>query len=123
VFAFPIFSSIPKSSEPLRNKLNLSKNRRNAEKLRSFYIRLGNTTELYMANEQRGGSANFANDPERASEAGKKGGEHSHGGQHGQEGGSPKQQGGSSPGQQGGAGNFANDREKASEAGRKGGQS
>jgi uncharacterized protein len=59
----------------------------------------------------------------RASEAGKKGGEHSHGGQHGQEGGSPKQQGGSSPGQQGGAGNFANDREKASEAGRKGGQS
>jgi uncharacterized protein len=29
---------------------------------------------------QRGGSGNFANDPERASEAGRKGGEHSHGG-------------------------------------------
>jgi general stress protein YciG len=29
---------------------------------------------------QRGGSVNFANDPERASEANKKGGEHSHGG-------------------------------------------
>lgn len=37
-----------------------------------------------MANEssnQRGGSGNFANDPERASEVGRKGGEHSHGGQ------------------------------------------
>lgn len=64
--------------------------------------------------EKRGG--NFANDPKRASEAGKKGGEHSHGGssQHEQKGGSAHQQGGS--------GNFANDREKASEAGRKGGQ-
>jgi len=40
---------------------------------------------------------NFANDKEKASEAGKKGGQHS-------------------------GGNFANDREKASEAGRKGGQ-
>jgi general stress protein YciG len=41
---------------------------------------------------------NFANDREKASEAGKKGGQSS-------------------------GGNFANDREKASEAGRKGGQS
>lgn len=40
---------------------------------------------------------NFANDREKASEAGKKGGQSS-------------------------GGNFANDREKASEAGRKGGQ-
>ncbi|CRL99940.1 MULTISPECIES: con-10 family general stress protein [Pseudomonas] len=40
---------------------------------------------------------NFANDPQKASEAGKKGGQAS-------------------------GGNFANDREKASEAGRKGGQ-
>ena len=34
-----------------------------------------------MANEssnQRGGSGNFANDPERASEAGRKGGQQSH---------------------------------------------
>ncbi len=67
-----------------------------------------------MANEQRGGSGNFANDPQRASEAGKKGGEHSHGGQQSQTGGSSKQQGGS--------GNFANDPQRASEAGRKGGQ-
>lgn len=35
-----------------------------------------------MANEsnQRGGSGKFANDPEKASEAGRKGGEDSHGG-------------------------------------------
>lgn len=64
----------------------------------------------------------FSQDPELASEAGKKGGENSHGGQ--------QQASGSSRGQQdgggsdrGGSGNFANDREKASEAGRKGGQS
>ena len=59
--------------------------------------------------EQRGGSGNFANDRQKASEAGKKGGEHSHSGKQG-EGGS------------GGSGNFANDPEKASEAGRKGGE-
>ena len=48
--------------------------------------------------EHRGGSGNFAEDRQKASEAGKKGGQHS------------------------GGGNFANDREKASEAGKKGGQ-
>lgn len=64
-----------------------------------------------MANE-RGGSGNFANDPHRASEAGKKGGEQSHKGQHSQGGGGSSQQGG----------NFADDPEKAREAGRKGGQ-
>ena len=47
--------------------------------------------------EHRGGSGNFAEDREKASEAGKKGGKNS-------------------------GGNFANDREKASEAGRVGGQ-
>lgn len=47
---------------------------------------------------QRGGSGNFANDPQRASEAGKKGGQAS-------------------------GGNFANDPARASEAGKKGGQS
>jgi len=46
--------------------------------------------------QHRGGSGNFAEDKERASEAGKKGGQHS-------------------------GGNFKNDREKASEAGKKGG--
>jgi general stress protein YciG len=46
---------------------------------------------------QNSNSGNFANDREKASEAGKKGGQNS-------------------------GGNFANDREKASEAGRKGGQ-
>jgi general stress protein YciG len=93
-----------------------------------------------MANEQRGGSGNFANDPQRASEAGQKGGQQSHGGQQNQSGGQggqqgsggqsggQQQQGGQGSGQQGGSrennpGNFANDREKASEAGRKGGQS
>ncbi|MGD8106970.1 general stress protein [Pantoea sp. FN0302] len=48
--------------------------------------------------ERRGGSGNFAEDREKASEAGKKGGQQS-------------------------GGNFKNDREKASEAGKKGGQS
>jgi hypothetical protein len=58
--------------------------------------------------EERGGSGNFANDPQRASEAGKKGGEHNHGKQQQQhQSGSSKQQGG---------GNFADDRERASEA-------
>lgn len=47
--------------------------------------------------EHRGGAGNFAENPEKASEAGKKGGHNS-------------------------GGNFANDREKASEAGKKGGQ-
>ena len=47
--------------------------------------------------EHRGGSGNFAEDHEKASEAGKKGGQNS-------------------------GGNFANDREKASEAGKKGGE-
>jgi general stress protein YciG len=34
--------------------------------------------------KQQGGSGNFADDPQRASEAGKKGGQHSHGGASGQ---------------------------------------
>ncbi|MCE0491307.1 general stress protein [Pantoea sp. Mb-10] len=52
--------------------------------------------------EHRGGSGNFAEDKQKASEAGKKGGQHS---------------------SNGGGGNFKNDREKASEAGKKGGSS
>jgi uncharacterized protein len=79
-----------------------------------------------MANEQRGGSGNFANDPQRASEEGRKGAEQRN--QQNQQGGSQGQQGGEQgkggqQSQQGNPGNFANDREKASEAGRKGGQS
>ncbi|WP_080095882.1 general stress protein [Salmonella enterica] len=50
-----------------------------------------------MANH-RGGSDNFAEDRERASEAGRKGGQHS-------------------------GGNFKNDPQRASEAGKKGGKS
>jgi uncharacterized protein len=48
--------------------------------------------------EHRGGSGNFAEDPQRASEAGREGGKQS-------------------------GGNFANDPQRASEAGRKGGSS
>jgi general stress protein YciG len=48
--------------------------------------------------KRRGGKSNFAEDPQRASEAGKKGGKNS-------------------------GGNFKNNRERAVEAGRKGGQS
>jgi general stress protein YciG len=61
--------------------------------------------------------SNFANDPQKASEAGKKGAEQRQ---------QDQSSGSSQGGQQGGSqnpGNFANDREKASEAGRKGGQS
>lgn len=47
--------------------------------------------------EHRGGSGNFAEDREKASEAGRKGGQHS-------------------------GGNFKNDPQRASEAGKKGGQ-
>jgi len=59
----------------------------------------------------------FSKDHELAAEAGRKGGEHSHGGQTS---GSP--QGQAHGGHQGGRGNFAEDRERASEAGRKGGE-
>jgi len=48
--------------------------------------------------EHRGGSGNFADNPQKASEAGKKGGQSS------------------------GGGNFKNDRAKASEDGKKGGK-
>ena len=66
----------------------------------------------------QGGKGNFANDPQRASEAGKKGGQQSQGS------GSQKDMGQKESGnpQRGGAGSFANDPAKASEAGRKGGQ-
>lgn len=47
--------------------------------------------------EHRGGSGNFAEDKEKASEAGRKGGQHS-------------------------GGNFKNDPQRASEAGKKGGE-
>ncbi|ELZ8933353.1 general stress protein [Cronobacter dublinensis] len=47
--------------------------------------------------QHRGGSGNFAEDRQRASEAGQKGGQHS-------------------------GGNFKNDPDRASEAGRKGGE-
>lgn len=49
-----------------------------------------------MATKHRGGSGNFAEDPQRAAEAGRKGGQVS-------------------------GGNFKNDPQKAAEAGRKGG--
>lgn len=60
----------------------------------------------------------FSQDRELAAEAGRKGGEHSHGGQQQQSGGWSGQQGG----QRGGSDNFANDRQRASDAGRRGGQ-
>ena len=65
-----------------------------------------------MANEQRGGSGNFSEDRERASEAGKKGAEQR------------QSQSGASQGEheRGGKGNFAENPERASEAGKKGGQ-
>lgn len=50
-----------------------------------------------MAEQHRGGSGNFAENRDKASEAGRKGGQHS-------------------------GGNFKNDPQRASEAGKKGGQ-
>ncbi len=55
-----------------------------------------------MANNTSGNPGNFANDPEKAREAGRVGGTHQ--------------------GQENNPANFANDREKAAEAGSKGGQ-
>jgi general stress protein YciG len=82
--------------------------------------------EHVMANEnQQGKSGTFASNPEKASEAGKKGGQHSHSGSQQQSGSGKAQQGGSDKAeesQRGGSANFANDREKASEAGKKGGK-
>jgi len=69
--------------------------------------------------QNRGGWGNFAQDRETASEAGRKGGEHSHGGGTITEDRDKSRESGG--GQRGGSGNFAKDREKASEAGRKGG--
>jgi uncharacterized protein len=60
----------------------------------------------------------FSRDHELASEAGRKGGAHSHSGQAGSQVGA-SHQGGNRPG---GHGNLAEDRERASEAGRKGGE-
>jgi uncharacterized protein len=62
-----------------------------------------------VADEQR----SFSQDPELAAAAGRKGGEHSHGGHQGSQVGSSHQ---------GGQGNFAEDRNRAAEAGRKGGE-
>lgn len=72
---------------------------------------MAKTSESSGTPPTSGQGKNFADDPERAREAGRKGGEHSHSGQ---------PSGGSS--HSGGGGNFAQDREKASEAGRKGGE-
>lgn len=70
-----------------------------------------------MANpdDKRGNPGNFADDRERASEAGRKGGEH----------GNQRQQSQSPGGQRqmGGGGNFAQNPERAAEAGREGGRS
>ena len=67
-----------------------------------------------MATHERGGSGNFAADPKRAAEAGRKGGQRSHSNQHTQAGDDDKKQHSS--------GNFADDSKRASEAGKKGGQ-
>lgn len=75
--------------------------------------------ERVMAHNQ-----GFANNPDNAREAGKKGGEHSHQNQRGQQSASnsDRKQSGSHGSERGGSGNVANDRQRASEAGRKSGQ-
>jgi general stress protein YciG len=71
------------------------KTEREAWVIPCFYF---NQREVRQMAEHRGGSNNFSEDREKASEAGRKGGQHS-------------------------GGNFKNDPERASEAGKKGGQS
>ncbi len=81
-----------------------------------------------MANTSTRG---FAQDSTRASEAGKKGGENSHGGQKSAKSAAGKSEGGKSSGNKssggkssaGKSGNFADNPAKAAEAGRKGGKS
>ncbi len=63
-----------------------------------------------MANTGNKNTGNFADDKQKASEAGKKGGQASSGDSGGGQG-------------SGRGGNFADDKQKASEAGKKGGQS
>jgi uncharacterized protein len=63
---------------------------------------------------QRGGSGNFSNDPHRASDVGKKGGQPTHG--------HPDDEDDSEMSRRSGSGNFSSDKEKGSDAGRKGGQ-
>ena len=70
-----------------------------------------------MANSGSDKPGNFANDREKASEAGTKGGQASGGRQSGEAG---KSTGGGQGSGRGG--NFADDRQKASEAGKKGGE-
>jgi general stress protein YciG len=91
------------------------------------------TNQNQSGNTDKRGSGNFANDPERASEAGRKGGQQTQGGSHDQ--GSGRQQGaaGQQPGQQSqgsphkgssqqGRDNAADDSHRANEAERKGGK-
>jgi general stress protein YciG len=68
----------------------------------------------HSMSQHSGNPGNFAEDREKASEAGRKGGQHSHSG-----GDTASHAGG---GEASHAGNFARDREQASEAGKKGGQ-
>jgi general stress protein YciG len=67
--------------------------------------------------KQASGKRGFATDHELASEAGRKGGQASHGG-----GGAKQNHSEVASGKGSDPNNFANDRQKASEAGRKGGQ-
>ena len=73
-----------------------------------------------QAKIDQGGKGNFANDPQRASEPGKTGGQQSQAtsGTLGERSGSNE----TGASHRGGSGNFANDPEKASEAGKKGGE-
>jgi uncharacterized protein len=88
--------------------------------INSFHIQERN---MAGKDKQQGGGENFANNPEKASEAGKKGGQHQQkgtgGGTHQSQQDNHSDAGGQ---QRGGSGNFANDPDRASEAGRKGGE-
>ncbi|GAN77083.1 hypothetical protein Asru_0231_05 [Acidisphaera rubrifaciens HS-AP3] len=82
--------------------------------------------DAHMAQHDKSNPGNFADDRARASEAGKKGGQHSHGGSHDNPGNfAQNPERAAEAGRKGGehsSGSFAQDHEKAAEAGRKGGQ-
>ena len=86
--------------------------------IRETSPRIGKRPRELVTSAAQHSSGNFANDRERAAEAGRKGGQASHGG-----GGRRSRAESGGKGTEHNPGNFAEDREKASAAGREGGHS
>ena len=106
-------ASTPQATHDIDNNIRTGSRRRRRA---SAIDPPGDAKETPYAEQGTRRLGHFAEDREEPSEAGKKGGEHSHG---------SHREGGHGEGGQthrGGSGNFAEDREKASETGKKGGE-